>query len=126
MSKRIFDGTGALPINSTAARVVAKGEHFDTKKKITQRLSVVPMPTRPFPRSGHENLTALKVGRFTVLGLHAQEKHLWVVRCVCGNYETRNARAIKNKKNDKDCCQICRQKLFLRKRDRYNQGLKDE
>ena len=46
------------------------------------------------------NLTGSKVGKLTVLGMadFPGRKHhaAWVVRCVCGYYETRKAKALRD------------------------------
>jgi hypothetical protein len=42
---------------------------------------------------------------------------LWIVRCVCGKYETRKSKAIKNILNAHDHCSYCDNNLLLKYRD---------
>lgn len=96
------------PIDSTAARVVSqKGEKWapSIKEDSTHYRSENGAPKlRPVNR-GHFDLTGLVVGRLTVLGLSAEVKSgrqrsngkgaRWAVRCSCGAYEHRTAKALK-------------------------------
>lgn len=69
----------------------------------------------PVPRNGHRgafaDLTGRKVGRLTVAGFlgkpNRKVKARWLVRCLCGDYEARSARAITNPANGDDCCEKC-------------------
>ena len=70
-------------------------------------------------RSGPEftNLVGCKRGRLTVVGIFKNrpkgERVKWVVRCVCGDYETRSSKALKNDNNNDDMCSICRKRARL-------------
>lgn len=104
------------PINAEAAKVLQKGEHYESKKKINQVSSENPITTTPFPGPKSDDLTGRSIGRLTVIGYRGGGSPtakkcgcLWVVRCACGRYETRRTKAIKNVKNDVDCCQYCRE-----------------
>lgn len=44
-----------------------------------------------------------------VVGLAKDIAARWIVRCDCGDYEPRTAKAIKNPANGADCCVKCRQ-----------------
>jgi hypothetical protein len=115
---RIF---ASSPLDAKAGRVTAQvDEVFESKKKITQQHSDVPLPMRPIPRnSTTPNLINRSVGRLTVAGLSATGKSrpnrgaLWVVRCVCGRYETRRTSSILSAANASDACEECRQTAFI-------------
>ncbi len=114
---RVFDGTSGTPVDGLAARVASKGFQYKPKKKVVQCHWGAPPEMRRVPR-GVPNLTGVSFGGFRVMGLYTGTKHrggaLWVVRCVCGDYETRSSRAIKNPKNAQDCCELCRHVAYLR------------
>ena len=95
------------PIDSTAARVVSqKGEKWapSIQEDSTHYRSENGAPKlRPVNR-GDIDLTGLVVGRLTVLGLSAEVKSgnqraskgaRWAVKCSCGTYEHRTAKALK-------------------------------
>lgn len=105
---RIFSSS---PMNKTAALVTGKGEHYVSKKKIVTSHHANPIPTRKAPQV---DLTGLRVGRLTVKGLSRDTPKRWVVRCDCGMFSLRTARAIRNPNNGTDCCEECRQFLFLK------------
>ena len=120
MQKNRFFDVSLRPVNSTAARVVSRGVHYDSSKKIVQRHWDVPPPVRPVPKDPSlQDLTGVKFGRFTVLGFYAEGNGLWVVRCACGDYETRRTKSIKNPNNDQDRCENCRQLVELRRRAEF-------
>lgn len=99
-----FDTVAPLsPYDKTASMVAGRGVSFDWSPPPDIVHSETPIETR---RSTHlENcnptfvdLTGIKAGRLTVIGIAAgrdQEKHRWVVRCQCGDYELRRAKIIK-------------------------------
>ena len=65
-------------------------------------------------------MIGLRFGRFTVIGCLDIWKHSrakWIVRCDCGHYEIRSAKAIRNPVNAEDRCYECRH--FLHSRQRY-------
>ncbi|KKX29200.1 hypothetical protein [Rhizobium sp. LC145] len=94
-----------LPGDKVAGRVAARGEHFEwsppNKDKIhTNDPIAVRRPTvQELGQSTFLDLKGTKFGRFTVLGIAADivttNGANWVVRCVCGAYETRKAKTIK-------------------------------
>ena len=119
MKRSIYDG-GLQPVDRTAARVAGKGEHYESKKKITQRHWDVPPPMRQVsPKDLIDNLIGIKFGRLTVLGLYTEASGLWVVRCACGDYETRRTKSIKNPNNDQDRCENCRETVHLRRQAEF-------
>lgn len=109
MAVNAFDAVlTSAPLNSTAAKVVARGEHWVPETPLPPGMQhwKSPPPMKPFVASatGQSNLTGTKFGKFTVIGLLAVEggKHRgarWVCRCVCGDYESRSAQAIVLKSN---------------------------
>lgn len=70
-------------------------------------------PLRRIPKDTPD-LTGIKFGQLTVVGLYAVgtgKYGLWIVRCACGDYETRKARSIKTQSAKDDstaCCSQCR------------------
>ncbi|HEJ6002023.1 TPA: hypothetical protein SL812_003317 [Pseudomonas aeruginosa] len=110
------------PVNGTAARVIKKGEHFDSRKKYGAVCVDLPLAMRAptegeMTTSGFIDLRGVKFGRFTVLGMSAKKAARWVVRCECGNWSLRTSRSIKNPNNAEDCCEECRHLLFLKREE---------
>ncbi|TCV66298.1 hypothetical protein [Neorhizobium sp. S3-V5DH] len=101
-----FDTVAPLmPFDKTASMVTGKGEHFEWSPSNLQKVhSTDPIRTRApnrdeLQKPSFTDLTGKKIGRFTVLGIAADvvttNGQNWVVRCVCGAYETRKSRFIK-------------------------------
>lgn len=108
--KDLFDRIAAsTPLNRTAGAVTARGgdhyspsivvqkrrhsavsTHSDAPAKMLRKLPVDP---------NFEDFTGKKIGKLTVLGylgkLNPNYPGRWQVRCVCGAYEQRTAKAIK-------------------------------
>lgn len=129
MARTIYDvpeviATGR-PIDRTAALVLNRGpKGLESAKRITQVVSPTALRwcglTSEHRRTGVPDLTGMTVGNLTVMGLWADRPKatnglLWVCRCVCGWYVTRKARAIRNPANHLDCCERCRQVLYLKR-----------
>lgn len=115
--KDIFDRLAASsPLNTTAARVVSGGENYDPKINFANHWhSDCPPKMRRIPEISLQtcgDLIGKKFGRLTVIGLaddyNPKQPARWVVRCACGDYEHRSARAIRNPKNDQDRCLKCK------------------
>lgn len=88
--------------------------------------SLVPLPTRLLPAGFlNENLAGQRQGAFLILGLSARHRSRWVVRCDCGIYALRSAKALKNPQNSLDCCTACRKnrelgrRMFFEENGRY-------
>lgn len=117
----------SVPLNSTAGSVTARGTHWDPKLKESNQLHQDHPPEMKRPRPGGPDFTGIRFGRFRVLGLlsisNPKKPAAWVVRCACGMYETRKAKAIRNPKNVDDCCRACR-RLQQLKRDYERLGSK--
>lgn len=110
MSRRnaIEVGLTHVPLNGTAARVTSKGFQYKPAKKINAAHWREPPPTKKWPDLIENDLTGMKSGRFTVVGYLRDIPKRWLVRCVCGAFESRTAKAVRNPKNEEDRCQICR------------------
>ncbi len=115
----------SLPVNKTAARVIQQSsinDRFDTKKSEGESKNFfweAPKPHVNLARS-EVDLTGTKFGRFTVIGKLANKK--WQVRCSCGNYSARKPKAINNPKNNNDCCEVCRELLYLKRNEARRRG----
>lgn len=125
MKKMDFDAIAASsPLNVTAGAVVSSGTHYEPQIELGCHLhSDMPIPTRAAPPGSFvhsRDLTGDKFGRFTVIGLAAEynpkKNAPWVVRCACGAYETRKARAITNPLNTGDCCRACQHLELIKRR----------
>jgi len=68
-------------------------------------------------------LVGAKIGRLTVVGMLNTSKSICVVRCCCGQYETRRPRAIRNPKNSVDACDRCRHLDYLRRHSLFRNGI---
>ena len=113
------------PVDGNAASVFKGGAAFVPNKKIQTADSPYPIQTVNVP-SDTTNLTGRRFGRMVVVGLSPFNKKsgaTWVVRCACGTYTRRTAKAIKNPKNDQDACEECRHLMYLRRHDLYRQGV---
>lgn len=114
------------PVNRLAAEVTGKGVHYEPQKKIAQQHWEIQPPTIPTPRNIRD-LSGIRFGRFTVLGLYSGGGGLWVVRCVCGDFETRRSRAINNPRNTRDRCDKCSHLRHLQRHDEFlRKGKNDE
>lgn len=111
----------AAPLDAKAATVRdGVGEHWEPKgldPTNTQHWKAPPPPEGRLP-PGAPDLTGVKIGRLTVVRFHAlvgvrswsgRDRRKWLVRCVCGDYETRSCKKIReNAASGFDaCCQHC-------------------
>jgi len=121
------------PVNKQSAIVTSQGECYTPNKKIQTSDSDTPLKTAPLPQKPGRNfldLTGVRRGRLTVIGLSADQNNRWVARCDCGTYTLRTARAIKNPANTQDRCEHCRHLAFLKREEFYrrtgkNRDIKD-
>lgn len=101
-----FDAVAPLmPYDKTASMVAGKGVHFEWEPSNAGKVhSSEPLTTRlpnqnELMHASFRDLKGIKIGRLTVMGIAADvissSGQNWVVRCVCGAYETRKARFIK-------------------------------
>lgn len=112
------------PVNTGAAKdAAAKGINFDPTKRIREwdLHSHAPIKTKRV-RSGID-LTGHRCGRLTVIGLADLPNRgkangaraAWVVRCICGYYETRSAKALRSPEYAKVAmCKACDYERELR------------
>ena len=118
------------PVDGAAARVLSKGVHYKPDNVIARLLWTAPPKLEPIPVNlratpKFEDLTGRKFGRFIVAGYlgkplgEKQKQPCWLVRCSCGDYETRTARAIRNPQNAGDRCENCRHLAYLKRTDSY-------
>jgi hypothetical protein len=120
MSVQLHKILSSTPADRTAAIVTSKGCSYEPNIKINFQHSDLPIPIRPVRKSESysttfTNLTGHKYGWMIVVGIariessnnHHGKGLLWVVKCVCGNYETRHTSSIK-KSSGKDKCAECR------------------
>lgn len=115
-----FDSVlASVPGNKTAAVVTGKGYGYEPAFKKARETWDAPLPVSRI-ESDYQNLDlrGVRYGRFLVLGLASGMRDAmgakWVVRCQCGKYETRRARAIRNPKNCHDACAFCHHDQELR------------
>jgi len=121
----VFDKLlASRPVNRQAARVLAGGVHYKPNKKIVQRHWTTPPPLVAIPESAKSNpcfvdLTGRSFGRFRVIGYlgKSNNKASWLVRCACGDFETRRSRAILNPENYGDRCANCQHLAFLKREE---------
>ena len=116
---RIERVLSSVPANATASRVMSGGVHYDPEVKEANHTwhSYAPPPLKAINREPIQSreiarqLIGRKFGSLTVIDLADIDKGggtaKWAVRCVCGYYEVRNARAIRNPANRDDACQRC-------------------
>ena len=109
MSGNVFDKLAvSRPVNRQSATVAGSGgSHYSPKIKTCERVySDIPVHSdvpakmvQNLPKAPtFTDLTGRKFGKFTVVGylgkLNPKVKGKWQVRCVCGSYEQRTAKAI--------------------------------
>jgi len=110
-----FDGVHRQPMDRVAGVMFSKGikapepkmgtmTHWEVCPPIhTQRM------VREIHRSSGEDLTGRRCGRMVVAGFSSEIPARWIMRCDCGDYEPRTAKAIKNPNNVEEGCAKCRQ-----------------
>jgi hypothetical protein len=69
------------------------------------------------------DLTGKRRGRLTCIGMSCDFPKRWIAKCDCGFYVVRTAKALRNKKNDEDCCLACYRAKQLARRRRWKAGL---
>jgi hypothetical protein len=107
-----------FPVDSTARRVLGKGVEWAPDLRRQQyylRSEIAPPPMRKVV-PGNLDLTGQRFGRLVVLGLGAVKNQRlkspppasWVVRCDCGAFEGRTAKALRKPGNpDRHMCLHC-------------------
>jgi hypothetical protein len=106
-----FNGIHRAAVDQTVAKVFAKGVKHQEMTNFGNCLHWQNPP--PFTTRLKENQPQIighKCGRLTVIGLSTVVKGSWVVRCLCGDYETRRHKALMNQNNWGDRCMVCQKK----------------
>lgn len=106
-----------------------KGVNYEPNKKVQTNDSDLPLAIKPITKvmlidPNFINLTNVKFGRFTVIGLSLDFSG-WVVKCVCGKFTTRSKKAILNPKNTQDRCEHCRHIAHLKRTHEWEQTGRD-
>lgn len=107
-----------IPIDATAGRVVARGEHFEYKATCKIYDSPYPMPTWVPEQNTFRDISGMKVGRLSVIGYSAEFSGKWVCRCACGMYCLRKAKALTSTTHPVLPCYQC-YRLAVRKKSEY-------
>ncbi len=140
----LIDKTKGAPVDRTAALVTSRSKiAFDPTAHLPARYrhSDKPFPMRRVSgdlKRDPNNITGLRSGRLVVLGLLDQRSEnrrkrkgkkgrrkmsQWVVRCDCGRYEVRSARAMRSTENKEDRCQACWKLADIQRRRVHRGGL---
>jgi hypothetical protein len=113
----------ASPVNRDAA--LARDGKGEKVPELTYTITCAhwdaPPKSKPIPK-GQEDRRGQKVGRMTVVGYydsHPKKGSRWIVRCSCGDYETRLSKAIKNQSNTRDRCSKCRRLETVKKMEYF-------
>lgn len=115
------DIANRVPVNKNAAVVVSRGNNERVYSKWhVQGDSPTFLPLRDIPKyqelnQTFENLTGIRFGRLTVVGMSANYNARWSCRCDCGWYVLRRRKAIKNPENTQDRCAQCRNIAHLKR-----------
>ena len=109
----------SAPINGTAARVVAKGTHWEPSVCQGEPcFDVQPLTRRPTYQEirapDFKDLTGERSGSLVTVGIAKTVAKRWVCRCDCAMYVFRSAASIKAKKSGEDCCPRCQAKRKVR------------
>ena len=90
--------TPLSPIDrQTAIVAFSPGERFQVEPQAGLVTSMQPLPLRDKIQANPNmvDLTGTQFERMTVIGLSRDYMGRWVVRCACGRYELRTAKAIR-------------------------------
>lgn len=94
----------STPLNKDAAIARDGGGTSWTPERALEPTFVrshAPIPTKRSKETWGIDITGMKVGKLTVLGVadfperSQRSQAAWVVRCVCGYYETRKAKTLR-------------------------------
>jgi len=115
-----------LPINKIAARVVSGGTHFEPtiRPSCHDEREVCPEIRLRWPTQNTFDITGLKSGWLTVIGLSAEKTDRWVCRCVCGRYVFRTAKSLRRIKSAVDKCIHCDKLDYLKQKSSHIYGKK--
>lgn len=111
----------SAPLNADAAKAVSMRGEADLSLRLEDQFQhwECPQKTWPVPL-GQQDYTGLKMGRLTVIGYYGAHwkkgYSLWLVRCVCGRYELRKGRNIRQPKpSTVHECRRCNKMAQLRR-----------
>ena len=94
----------------------------DSKNPILTRQPCSAMLGNPF----FNDLTGFRRGRLVAIGIAAETKKRWVVRCDCGTYSLRSVKAILNQENDQDRCDDCTHLVFQKRSEHHRRTGKNK
>ncbi|MCS5452540.1 hypothetical protein ACJVQT_23025 [Enterobacter huaxiensis] len=128
----IYDYSSA-PVNGNASRVIqrGKGYEFDVKSSVPEWDNPpLVRPRHQLPRDrDFTDLTGIRKGRFIVKGLLPGPGSKWLVRCSCGKYTYRTAKAIRslatNPNAHHDACRQCTALAFAKREAEFRRTGKD-
>lgn len=100
------DGVQRDPIDRTAAMILGKGVAPPAVKITCDHWEIRPQLKKHVSKDC--DITGTRQGRLVAIGMHHDRNDRWVVRCDCGSFELRTARAMKNPANSADKCVKCR------------------
>ena len=100
------------PANLTAAIVSSPPRNSEDASRSTATHWEAPPMVVSVPAATRD-LTGRSFGRLTVRGLLSPARRLWLVRCVCGDYEQRTADAVERPVAD-DSCSVCAEAASVR------------
>lgn len=124
----ISDIISRRPVDRVAAQVTSSGYHYEPlDKKYNQSIWKDGPPDILHPtKNPQPDLTGTRRGFITIHG-YLDEKIL-VGRCVCGNYELRNAKswrkALTEEREDYGC-QDCSHAKYLKRKDHFRRTGRD-
>ena len=108
------------PVNKQTAISNSGGVSYEPPDIHSRKIYDAPPKMKDVPIDA-PNLIGVKFGKLTVVGLQDKPQQRrgasWVVKCVCGKYETRHAKAIRNEKNIGDCCKHCYNNIRLKQKE---------
>lgn len=116
-----FDAVAAsAPLDATAAAVRdGSGDVWEAKSATgALHFKAPPKPRGSMP-SNMANLTGHVFDRITVIRFHEMTgagRAMWLVRCVCGDYEIRRAESLRKSEGKPACCGLCLRLDLLRAR----------
>lgn len=101
----------SVPLNSTAARVIGKGVHYEPQMRPHATEALIGMPAILRPVKNGKRL-----GHWTILGLAADSPEassrkpeaLFVVKCSCGRYGLRRMKSLVRARKRKEGCPECK------------------
>jgi hypothetical protein len=117
----VWDKIATLAPTRDAAVAVSGGETYEPAVGWDERKHWTAPPRMLLPKKGAHDLRGRTNGFLTVIGVLAPQpgdgkwtRTRWVVRCVCGDYEARRHRSIRDGLLPGDRCKVCEHTENLR------------